>query len=65
MLTGFPLGDERQSHSIEALFGAVRWNEYVANWPIVLDALRQLWKLGKVSELKTPYFESFEKPANK
>ena len=76
MLTGFPLGDDRQSYPFEALFRAVRWNrsasmrykeyaEYVENWPIVLDALRQLWEMGKVSELKTPYYEPFEKPANK
>ena len=50
---------------VEALFRAVRWNEYVANWSIVLAALRRLWEMGKVSELKTPFFEPFEKPANK
>ena len=32
-------------------------NEYRKNWPIVLAALRELWKTGKVSELKSPFYE--------
>jgi hypothetical protein len=65
MFTGFPVGAEWKSHSVTALFAATRWNQYIANWPIVLDALRRLWEMGKVSELKTPFYEPFEKPENK
>jgi hypothetical protein len=66
MLTGFSLGDEWQSRSsVKALFGAARWNQYIMNWSIALDALRQLWETGKVSELKSPFYEPIEKPANK
>jgi hypothetical protein len=65
MLTGFPLGEESDSHKMLPLIHAMRrnewWNQYVANWPIVLDALRRLWEMGKVSELKTPFYEPFEK----
>jgi hypothetical protein len=64
MLTGFPLGVE-SSQIAKAIFGLARWNPYVSNWPIVLNALRQLWEMGKVSELKSPFYESVEKPKNK
>lgn len=47
------------------LFGLARWNQYVSNWSVALDALRRLWETGKVSELKSPFFEPLEKPANK
>jgi hypothetical protein len=65
MLTGFPIWSEWKNRSVRSLFGATRWNQYMANWTIVLDALRCLWEMGKVSELKTPFYEPFEKPANK
>lgn len=65
MLTGLPLGDGRQARVVSAVFGATRWNQYTANWPVVLDALRQLWEMGKVSELKSPFYEPVEKLANK
>ena len=65
MLTGIPLGDEWQRHVVRAVFGATRWNRYTANWPVVLDALRRLWETGKVSELKSPFYEVVEKPASK
>jgi hypothetical protein len=66
MLTGFPFSDEWQSRSmVKGLFSAAHWNRYVSNWSVALDALRQLWKMGKVSELKTPFYEPFEKPASK
>jgi hypothetical protein len=50
---------------VRSLFGAARWNRYVANWPVVLAALSRLWETGKVSELKSPFYELFEKPAPK
>lgn len=66
------LGGERKGHLMTALLTAIRRNqatstrykdyaEYVQNWPIVLDALRRLWEMGKVYELKTPFYEPFEK----
>lgn len=42
-----------------------QWIRYDANWPIALKALRQLWKTGKVSELKSPFWEPLQKSANK
>ena len=63
MLTGYPFSDEWQGRStVKALFRATRWNQYVGNWPVVLDALRRLWETGKVSEFKTPFYEPVEKP---
>jgi hypothetical protein len=64
MLTGFPLGVESNSR-MARIFGMARWNPYVSNWPLVLEALRKLWEMGKVSELRSPFYESFEKPENK
>ena len=61
MFTGIPLGDQWQRRVVRA----TRWNQYTANWPVVLDALRQLWERGKVSELKSPFYELVEKPGNK
>jgi len=55
MLTGFPIEDQ-----VKDLFGALRMNQYITNWPIVLDALRRLWEIGRVSELKTPFYEPFD-----
>ena len=55
MLTGFPIEDQ-----VKNLFGALRMNQYITNWPIVLDALRRLWEIGRVSELKTPFYEPFD-----
>jgi len=46
---------------VRKLFGATRWNQYVANWPVVLAALRELWEMGRVSELKTPFCEPPQK----
>ena len=42
-----------------------QWIRHEANWPITLKALRQLWETGKVSELKSPFWESLQKPAKK
>jgi hypothetical protein len=42
-----------------------QWIRYESNWPIALNALRQLWETGRVSELKSPFWESPQKPANK
>jgi hypothetical protein len=61
MLTGFPLDNEPKSRMISGLFGAARWNQYVANWPVVLAALNRLWEVGKVSELKSPFYEPVER----
>ena len=67
LIQRFSLGGQGKSQPGTALLAAMRrnerWNQYVANWPIVLDALRKLWEMGKVSELKTPFFEPFEKSA--
>jgi hypothetical protein len=73
MVTGFPFSDEWQSpRMVLALLDIMRsirhtqqWNRYVLNWPIALDALHRLWKTGRVSELKTPFYEPLEKLANK
>jgi hypothetical protein len=76
LIQRFSLGAEGKSRPAMALLAAMRRNqatsarykdyvEYVENWPIVLDALRRLWEMGKVSELETPFYESFEKPAKK
>ena len=62
MFTGMFLDAEGQSRVVKSLFGATRWNQYRSNWPVVLDALRQLWQVGKVSELKSPFYEMVEKP---
>jgi hypothetical protein len=63
MLTGSPLGYEWNRRLVRAILGMARWNPYVSNWPIVLNALRQLWEMEKVSELKSPFYEPVEKPA--
>jgi len=57
MFTSFPPSDTWNSHLVKNLFGAIRMNEYRKDWPIVLAALRELWKTGKVSELKSPFYE--------
>jgi hypothetical protein len=62
MLTGFPLGDEWQRRLVRTILGMARWNPYVSNWPVVLNALRRLWEMGKVSELKSPFYEPVDKP---
>ncbi len=59
MLTRFPIQDERKTW--KDLLGAMRMNQYRANWPVVLDALRQLWKTGKVTKLETPLIELVNK----
>jgi len=41
-----------------------QWIRYISNWPITLNALRQLWETGRVSELKSPFWEPPQKPAN-
>ena len=37
----------------------------MTNWPVILDAMRRLWEMGRVSALQSPFFEPFEKPTNK
>ncbi|MGE5643447.1 MAG: hypothetical protein ACM3Y8_10585 [Byssovorax cruenta] len=65
MVTEFPFNDEWQNRShVRTLFGAARWNQYVSNWSITLAALRQLWKMGKVSELKSPFYDLVERSKN-
>ena len=65
MVSGFPFNDEWQSRShVRALFGAARWNQYVSNWSVTLAALRHLWKMGKVSELKSPYYDLVDRSKN-
>lgn len=63
MLPAFPFSDVWKSTSmVRSLHDMVRMNQYVANWPIVLDALRRLWETGKVSQLKSSLYEPVEKP---
>ena len=33
----------------------------MTNWPILLEALRHLWALRKVSELKSQFYEPIER----
>ena len=60
MLIGLPFGDGWQSGMVSEISGLARWNQYVCNWPVVLDALRRLWETGKLSELKSPYYAPLE-----
>jgi hypothetical protein len=62
MFPGFIFGQDWQRPAVKTLFGAARWNKYLANWPVVLKALHRLWEMGKVLELKSPYYEPVEKP---
>ena len=62
MFTGLSQNDTSNSYFVKNLFGALRMNQYRTNWPIIMAALRQLWEMGKVSELKSPYYELVEKP---
>jgi hypothetical protein len=62
MFTSLSQNDTSNSYFVKNLFGALRMNQYRTNWPIVMAALRQLWEMGKVSELKSPYYELVEKP---
>ena len=64
MLTGLHLGDLwKNSMVMTRLIRATRWNQYASNWPVTLEALRQLWEVGKVSELKSPFYEPIENQA--
>jgi hypothetical protein len=66
MLDEFPFHDQWKSDSmVEGLFDAVRMNQYVSNWPVVLAALRRLWETGRVSQLKSPMYEPVKRPAMK
>jgi hypothetical protein len=57
--------DELPGHSrVGDLFQITRWNQYVSHWPIALKALRQLWEIGKVSELKSPFYDLVPRSAN-
>jgi hypothetical protein len=62
MLPRFPIGNDQRHFFDKRLFALMRLNQYRANWPILLKALRQLWDFGKVTKLETPFFEPFEKP---
>jgi hypothetical protein len=64
-IPGMPFNEQGNSRMVRSLFGATRWNQYVRNWHVVLSALRQLWEVGKVYELKSPFYEPFEKPTNR
>lgn len=61
MLTGFPLNPKGQYDIGRRILELARWNPYARNWPVVLEALHQLWERGKVSQLKSPFYEPFEK----
>jgi len=65
MFSGFTFGEESQRQMVGFLFRTTRWNQYLANWPIVLNALHRLWEMGKVSELKSPFYEPFEIQADR
>jgi hypothetical protein len=63
MLDDFPFHDQWKSETmVGGLFDVVRMNQYVSNWPVVLAALRRLWETGKVSQLKSSFYEPVEKP---
>lgn len=63
MLNEFPFSDEWKSdRMVRGLFDMIRMNQYLENWPVVLDALRRLWETGKVSQLKTSFYEPVKKP---
>lgn len=62
MFTGMARSDTWNSYLVKNLSGALRMNQYRTNWPIVLAALRHLWETGKVSELKSPFYEPVENP---
>ena len=65
MLTGFPFYPTPQTDIMQRILGVARWSPYVMNWPVVLAALRALWENGKVSQLKSPFYERIEKPTIK
>jgi len=60
MLTELPFNPDGQNR----LISLARWNPYVSHWPVVLAALRELWEKGKISELKSPFYEPIEQPAS-
>ena len=63
MVTKFPFHDEWISRNMaRRLVNATHWNQYVSHWSVALAAMRRLWEMGKVSELKSPFYEPFEKP---
>ena len=63
MLDEFPFNDVWKSDGmVRGLHDMVRMNQYVSNWPVVLDALRRLWETGKVSQLKSSFYELVKKP---
>jgi hypothetical protein len=64
-MPGIPIDDHWKNRTVRSIFGATRWNRYVSNWPIVLAALQKLWTAGKVSELKSPFYELIEESAQK
>jgi Zn-dependent protease len=64
-IPGLPLDGQGRERVVRALFRASRWNQYLANWPVVLAALHRLWEAGKVSELKSPFYEPLDTTAKK
>jgi hypothetical protein len=54
MLTTFPVSDDMNQYM-----------QYMAQWLIALEALRQLWEAGKVSQMKSPFYEPVERRANR
>lgn len=58
-------GKRSEVEILKLILKSHEWSQYVANWAVVLEALRTLWKLGKVSQLKTPFYDPFEKVTNK
>jgi len=76
MLSDYPFSAEWKSdRTTSDLGGLIRrltlfhdmnqYRQYMANWPIALEALRQLWEVGKVSELKSPFYERVERRTNR
>lgn len=58
-------GNNPEINVLRNLSHSYEWSQYVANWPITLKALRKLWELGKVSQLKTPFYDPLKKIAKK
>jgi hypothetical protein len=62
MFAADPVEEDWKNRGVKNMFGAMRWNQYVSNWPVVLEALRRLWETGKVSQLKTTCYEPVKTP---
>lgn len=76
MFTGIPDNNEWKNKSdmlnfidltrrLTSFHDMNQYRQYEAQWPIALEALRTLWEVGKMSELKSPFYERVEKRTNR